>query len=109
MSKFFLAKFDKDWADEFSVEGFAVLTESEMNLIESVRDCSVEVSFDFGTNEGWEDEPISEFVAALDIQELSEDQYVCLVGIFGKGFGVFPDFKGWIDYYLNGDETDGLE
>lgn len=112
MSKFFLVKFSKDWADEFSAEGHRALTEEEVATIESLRDNLTEVSFGFGSNEGWDDIPISELVEALEIQEISKEQYDVIVDLFGEeGFGIFPDFVELFEYYIGygSDDTEGLE
>jgi hypothetical protein len=49
-----LVKFSSDWADEFTAEGFALMTDEEAETHKEYF--SKPRTFFFGTNEGWEDE-----------------------------------------------------
>jgi hypothetical protein len=90
---FHLAIFKKDWADEFDVYGFKVLTDLELQYIESLRNNDTEVYFGFGSNESWDDVPVSELVGDLNISEITEQEYNSLVKQFmGTEFGIFPNF-----------------
>ena len=58
--KYYMATFDRDWADEFSVVGSKVFTENEKTAFESdlVKYADFDVNIYFGTNEGWDDETV---------------------------------------------------
>lgn len=94
---FHLAKFEKCWSDEFEVYGFKVLTDLELQYIESLRDNDTEITWYFGTNEGWDSTPVSEFVDDLEISKISEELYESLMLEFGGVFGLFPCFEELIE------------
>jgi hypothetical protein len=93
---FHLAKFETTWSDEFEVYGFKVFTDLELKRIESLREDDTEVTWYFGTNEGWDSTPVSEFVNELEISEISERDYMFLMLEFNGQFGNFPDFDDLI-------------
>jgi hypothetical protein len=52
----YLVSFNRDWADEFSPAGLAIYTQSQLDKLEA---CIEEVSWYFGTNEGYEEGDLS--------------------------------------------------
>lgn len=58
--KYYLIKFNKDWADEFDCDGFTVMTEAEKKKYEEIFLSehleNLYIDFYFGTNKGWEEE-----------------------------------------------------
>jgi hypothetical protein len=79
--KYYLYTFEKDWADEFDCSGWEIHSESEHNanqlLIKQYGDFPV--SYEFGTNEGWEDIPLSEMWESYTVTEItSADRDVIL-------------------------------
>jgi hypothetical protein len=77
MTKHVLVKFNLDWADEFSAEGFAIATEEEYKA--AVEYYSEPRTWYFGTNEGWEDEEIAEGFSSV---EITEDEKAVLEKLF---------------------------
>lgn len=81
-----LVVFEKNWADEFDVDGFAVLTDDEakdhLNTIANIGE------WYFGTNEGWEEGEIEE--DDYKVTEITEDHAEFLIATLGKTYGNFP-------------------
>ena len=92
---YYLVKFDKDWADEFSVYGFQIFEKSKWdNLHKKLKkNKNKEVSAGFGTNEGWDEEPIGSFLDDIKVVKITEDEKNTLEKLFGRDFGYFPDFQ----------------
>lgn len=103
---YYLVKFSKDWADEFDVYGFAVFKKEEWeDLYKKLKENKNEPagSVGFGTNEGWEDETIGDFIENVEIVPISKEEKVLLKKVFGKNdFGYFPDFGNMV--YMLSDE-----
>lgn len=92
---YYLIKFDKDWADEFNVYGFQIFEQVEWDKLykKLKKNKNKEVSFNFGTNEGWDEEPIQSFLDDIEIIEITEDEKNIIEKLMGDEFGVFPDFE----------------
>ena len=99
-----LVIFEKDWADEFSVYGFAVYDKDNWkSLLEDFEKPDVECNgYHFGTNEGWDskEDIIKGYTKVIDI---TEDEEKVLDKFFGGGyrkrhiqFGVFPNPGDWL-------------
>lgn len=109
--KYYLAEFNKDWADEFSAEGFFVLNETEYLLEQELatKYADVPVHFNFGTNEGWEDELVRDFASEYKYTEITEDEYNTIRKVFGfdrpqayyKRFGIAPKLSGLLEDVLS--------
>lgn len=84
-----LVKFDRDWADEFSVYGFIVCEQERWNEI--VLDID-KIYFNFGTNEGFEAGDITEI--DFNVTEITEDEAAVIIKLFGKEWGIFPVSNG---------------
>lgn len=95
--KYYLAKFEKDWADEFSVSGFVTLNQEEKDewdRLVAERGDEPAIFF-FGTNEGWEDDTVSRFCDSWEIKQITESEYSALSTSFGGAgssvqFGTCP-------------------
>jgi hypothetical protein len=92
MSKL-LVKFDRDWADEFSVYGFAILNEKQY---EQLIEWAKEATYNFGSNEGWDEEDISD---GFSFEAVSDEEIRVLNKLFNPiscngypSWGNFPDF-----------------
>jgi hypothetical protein len=87
-----LVKFDRDWADEFSVYGFAIMDQTQFDELKKECECT---SFGFGTNEGWEDEDISDGFTA---QEISETEAGLVQDLFKmRPYGLYPTWGTFPD------------
>lgn len=84
MSKFIL-KFEKDWADEFQCEQFAIYP-TKGDALRVVQEI-VESNEDqyFGTNEGWESGEIDD--VDFSVINVDDDFAEKLLNIFGNRFG----------------------
>lgn len=88
--KYYLVKFYDDWADEFDVEGFMCLTESEyQTMIEDARSVLYPRTKYFGTNEFFEYCSFEDWVDHLEIKEISKEQYDTLDHVGLSSFGQF--------------------
>lgn len=92
-----LVTIDIDWADEFSVYGFKLFNKQEWNLLYDKLKIygDTEVSWYFGTNEGW-DEPIKYFLDNMKVKEIDDIEVHVLSKRFGAGFGNFPPLEEWV-------------
>ena len=88
-----LVKFQKDWADEFYAEGFALYELNEWNKIAAkfVDNEEYMNPYYFGTNEGWEDETCEEFFEAYSSTVIDKATYDAIKSQFQQPFGIFPD------------------
>lgn len=109
-----LVKFADNWADEFDVEGFTVLTQEEythfMDLVQDVAkkiDSGEIFSFYFGTNEWFDYESGDEFISAFESELIGNGQADTLkrfvIGNDFDRYGIFPSGEG-LSYFLEGVE-----
>jgi hypothetical protein len=74
---------NRDWADEFNVYGFQLLTEKDNEaykkfIEENPEFLTKEIEWSFGTNEGFEDFQMKE----LEYSEITEEEFLALCKIF---------------------------
>lgn len=91
MQKQLLITLDRDWADEFNVEGFVVLPASEWEdhkrLAKEHFEKNGSVELYFGTNEFLEYSSYEEYVGEFEVTELTSDQFEVLKNLFTiKGY-----------------------
>lgn len=104
---YYLVKFDKDWADEFSVYGFAIFEQSEWDDLykKLKKNKNKEVSFGFGTNEGWDNESIGDFLSDIKVIQITNEEKLVITKLFGgNDYGVFPDFEEMLNEESSEDE-----
>ena len=80
-----LVKFRKDWADEFDVYGFALLTQTQWDVI---KESLPTLGWGFGTNEEWEAGEIGE--SDFEVDTISHSDADAITVAFGTKWGVFP-------------------
>lgn len=87
----YLVVFSEDWADEFQAEGFRIVTEDEKARILAWAPTG---SFYFGTNEGFEDEDLTD---AFTFSPITDEDEATLRKLFPRlsssyspKFGQFP-------------------
>jgi len=86
-----LVKFNHDWADEFSVYGFAIMSQHEFDVL---KEFSKNMNWYFGTNEGWEDEDLSDGFSAQEISARDEYSLRLLFPELNRdSYGIFPNYK----------------
>lgn len=88
----YLVTFQRDWADEFDVYGFALYTQQQVDLL--MEWASTARTDWFGTNEGWEDTVLLD---AFTFKEINADEHAVLDTLFptarsanGARFGHIP-------------------
>lgn len=91
MHQHLLISIDRDWADEFNVEGFIVMTDSEWEdhkqLAQKLFEEKGSVELYFGTNEFLDYSSYDEYVGAFEVTELSTEQLDVLKSLFTiKGY-----------------------
>ena len=107
-----LCVFERDWADEFSVYGARIYTQAAWNKLgeELDRQKDERITCYFGTNEGWESEPISEFTHAIKTTVITSKTRALLATLFPRidgdyGWGWFPDWQDIFDE-IQGDKEE---
>ena len=96
MTDMYLVKFKADYADEFDVVGFRLMTEESMGAYFDFKCKLFEenelVEWYFGTNEfiGWEF--FIDFSSCFSFRRLTEDEADKVRELFGTEYGNFPDF-----------------
>ena len=115
--EYVLVKFSKDWADEFSAEGFTIYEKEMWQQIEKFVEDNPdrEITFYFGTNEGWDDIAISEIMEECKVHNITPSFARVLLTVFDLGphyygvekefmlyrdFGQFPAFDSWMEEAL---------
>lgn len=96
MTKFYLVKFQCDWADEFDVCGVSVCDsvrlEHERNIVSGNSEFGIGELY-FGTNEFFSDMTLSELFECFTFTEISETTYLELlpqfVSIYNEGYGTW--------------------
>lgn len=95
-----LVIFERDWADEFSPFGFAVMTEAEFE--EFKTHYSEPRDWFFGTNEGFEAENGDVLFEGCKVKDITKEQAVILTNLFNLkkydwsylDIGLFPGKPG---------------
>ena len=90
-----LAKWKEDWADEFDMTGFVLLTaEAWNNFKAELDDVDYPVEAYFGTNEFYVFENKKEVLAGFTIKEVFKEDMSALTSLFGKKYNKTISF-GW--------------
>lgn len=99
---FYLATFEKNWADEFDVAGFAILRPHEMRYINAkLNEYAEEVSsFQFGSNQSWDDITYGEIAESINFNRISKENYNQFkrMGLMTFGYNVFEILQE--DFFL---------
>jgi len=88
-----LMKFSSDWADEFQVEGFSIVTdEFHKLLIECINQIgNLKTSWYFGTNEGF-NEPFKDLFSSCTFESLNEEEALKLSKLFKLSINSYDCF-----------------
>ncbi len=89
--EFVFLQFSDNYADEFNVEGFSVMSTEDWETFKSnIKDGFL--SYGFGTNEGIEYESKEDFLRNIKVKSITVESAKMLFDLFGK-----VDFKhiGW--------------
>ena len=100
-----LLTFNKDWADEFSVYGLCIMTKERWETIEAALKSieEQEIYWSFGSNEGWDDEKVKDFLEEIEVIEVDEKEKDFLFRLLphydwrGRTFGHFPPLADWVE------------
>lgn len=99
MDKFYLLKFQQDYADEFDVYGFKIYNEEDYNkYLELTKENYLKreetnhrkqkvVTISFGTNEEVEFYSLENYLKSFDLVEITEDEFNILNKLFDGSFG----------------------
>lgn len=83
-----LLKYRNNYADEFDVKGFLVLSQSaweeHKELASKVFKQNGEVEVGFGTNESISYHSLEDYLGSFKVSELTQDQYQVLWYLFGN-------------------------
>jgi hypothetical protein len=102
-----LVEFCADWADEFDVHGMAIMTPEQFDFCKQM---AKNTTWNFGSNEGWEQEDLSDGFHVVSINMPFIKQLDSVLNFYGdivvnrrdpetettwssyKTWGTFPDF-----------------
>lgn len=101
MSKYFLVSYEEDYADEFDVSGMKIFTKAEYIAFKNnqryarhlERNGEIatgawhEIELCFGTNEWLSFGSVDEIIRALDVREITEQEYNTLKNLGLSSFG----------------------
>ena len=89
MKKYYICKYDSNYADEFDLEGFSLFTEKEykeyFNTIPKLDFYDKDIYF--GTNECQNFSNVDELNNDLDWYELTKKEYKSVKNLLGKEYG----------------------
>lgn len=88
--KYYIYKFEDNWADEMNVQGFAILTEKEkdMALAYIRREYKRGGTIYFGTNEENDYKSLRDVMNCISFEEITSNQYNTIQQVFGdNSFG----------------------
>jgi len=93
MTKYLLVKFDSNYADEFDVSGFTIMSQAawEKHKVDAAKrfDSGCELEAYFGTNESLSWSHYDDYIKSFDVKELSDDELKTLKKFFGmQGTGM---------------------
>jgi hypothetical protein len=108
----YLYKFERNWADEFDVYGFAIFGEAEHAAIQAYIEkyADYRINYCFGTNEEFEEDSLKDFMQNYTIVEMDfsggdfvNDIRRMLCGRDGS-YGNFPDPRKIVMFEDDDDE-----
>lgn len=94
----FLVKFDGNWADEFDVSGFSIMSEDEWKEIQDIIYNKSEYPLEhyFGTNEAMIFDSAEDLSKCLTVTKITEAEAVTVRRLFIDGYssnyGLLPPF-----------------
>ena len=96
MSKYYVATFSMDYADEFDVEGINTYTEEEYNetqkILKEVREkcdpANTTLYIGFGSNQEL-DSTLEDYIESINFSEITETEYKAS-SKYINGFGLMP-------------------
>ena len=102
MSKKYLLSYKDNYADEFNVEGFQLMTEGDLeNFKSKAIKCFDELGgYDFciGSNETLRYDDHADFMSYITIKEISDIEYYVMRTVLDSFyFGFFPDIHDFYD------------
>lgn len=109
MEKYYLIKCNADYADEFDVDGFCIMNETDYRIFSENKkefqekyDCPIEVYF--GTNEFLVFGDAFDMFRSITEKEITDTQFQALTDLGLESFGYIPAVdiimsKDYIDYY----------
>jgi hypothetical protein len=93
-------KFEGDYADEFYVNGFVVVTsDSWKEYLESLNEMEFPIEKYFGTNESMEFESAQSYLDQIDVKGVTDEEFAVFKKFFGKSYSDDISFGKffWLD------------
>jgi len=89
----YLIEYQYDYADEFYVHGFEIVSKEELDEINKKIENSVyPIEQYFGTNEAIEWDDPDDVKEGMIVKEITQEEADILIKIFGKGFAFSPEY-----------------
>jgi hypothetical protein len=99
--KYYLVKYEDNYADEFDIQGFRIFTEVELKAFKTlVKTAKYPQEVYFGTNESISYDSFTDYMSRLDIEEVTEEEASLLTKLFGY------DTTTEYGFFLNPEEQD---
>ena len=89
MNQYYLVKYSSNWADEFYVEGFALLTEESKEFFSSLTQDDFPLIHHVGTNEDIEYEKVSDLLQCYTWTSIGSMEYQVIKKYIGEEYGHF--------------------
>ncbi len=88
---YFLIKFEGNWADEFDVAGFSVLSEEEWETLqEEIQSIVYPYELGFGFNESLYFEDQEELQKCIIVRKLTNEEAYTIEKYFTNNYGLVP-------------------
>lgn len=102
--KYYMMKYDDNWADEMDVDGVCFITEETMKLFKEKAKRISGGEFGVGSNESIEYEDESDVLRAVEFKKLTEDEYKLFEKKIGN-LGFASSFLEWVIYDYEDEEN----
>lgn len=107
--RYYLYKFEDNWAEEADFSGFAIMSDMEKERHQEgiKRAYKNGGTICFGTNEDNEYDSYEEVCATFKFKEITEEEYLTIKKLFGKTFGELGPLDVYFDYESDEDDVCG--
>lgn len=87
--QYYLVKYESDWSDEMTIEGFALLTNKDKEFFDSLTEDDLPLTHHIGTNEEIEYHYLIDLLAHYTWTSISKKDYNLISKLLGTDYGHF--------------------